>query len=53
MHFRNSRKPRTDFNFSYGRVTLDVVDSYKYCGIYFGEFINFKPAVERLADSAC
>ncbi len=53
VHFRNRRKPRTEFHFSCSGITLDVVGSYTYLVIYLDEFLNFKPAVECLSDSSC
>ncbi len=48
VHFRNRRTLMTNFHFSCGGITLDVVDSYKYLGIYLDAFLKFKPVLEFL-----
>ena len=52
MHFRNRRKSRTSFIFKYDGVPLEVVDSYKYLGIYFNEYLSFSKNANILAESS-
>ena len=41
LHFRNLRKPRTSFEFTLNNETLEVVENYKYLGLYLNEYMNF------------
>ena len=52
MHFRNNRKPRTSFQFTYGNVPLDIVKRYKYLGVYFNEQLSFAKSADILAESS-
>ena len=52
VHFRNKRKPRTSFKFEFDNMPLDVVDKYKYLGIYFDEHLNFGDSADILAESS-
>ena len=52
IHFRTRRKPRTHFIFRYEDVPLEVVEKYKYLGVYFNEFLNFDESSNILAESS-
>ena len=52
MHFRNRRTPRTQYQFKYKSQTINVVQSYKYLGIIFEEYMDFKVTSDVLANSA-
>ena len=54
VHFmiRRSRTTRTDHEFKYGDITIELVDSYKYLGCYLDEHLNFHKCSQILADSA-
>ncbi len=41
MHFRNKRKKKTNFNFKFDTVSLDIVEKYKYLGHMFNEHLDF------------
>ena len=51
IHFRNSRTARTQFQFEYNSQAIKVVDKYKYLGMVFNEFLDYKISSKVLADS--
>ena len=38
VHFRNKRETRTSSGFKKGDSEIDLVDGYRYLGIFFDEF---------------
>ena len=52
VHFRKHRRPRTSFKFLIGESELDIVSFYRYLGVIFDEYLNFKQCEEILADAA-
>ena len=52
VHFRKRRRPCTSFKFTTGENELKIVHSYKYLGVLFDEYLNFKECEEILADAA-
>ena len=51
VHFRGSRKKRSNFSFHYGDTSLEYKDEYKYLGIYLDEHLYFTSCINILADS--
>ena len=51
IHFRKSRTPRTQFQFQYNSQAIKMVDRYKYLGMVFNEFLDYKITSNVLADS--
>ena len=51
VHYRNAPKIRTSFIFKLHESgpTLQIVDSYKYLGVYLDEFLTFSHTTEILA----
>ena len=54
VHYRNPPKAQTKFKFSLGNngPKLDVVDSYKYLGIYLDQYLTFNKATEVLSNAS-
>ena len=52
VHFRNRRKDRTDFKFSFGENQLVVVENYKYLGIVLTEYLDYSQIAEVLSCAA-
>ena len=52
VHFRNLSIPRSDFDFECGTHNLEYIDSYKYLGLWFDEFLTLEKAVTELSKSA-
>ena len=52
LHFRNSNVSLSNHTFTFGNLTLDYKCKYKYLGVYFNEFLNFKDTAQVLSDSA-
>ncbi len=42
VHFRNKRKKKTNFNFKFDGVSLDIVEKYKYLGNIVNQHLDFK-----------
>ncbi len=42
FHFRKQSIPRVKHDFNLDENNIDIVDKYKYLGIYFDEFLDFK-----------
>ena len=49
VHFRPLKKKLTTATFVYGRTKLEIVSIYKYLGVVFDEFMEFKEGVQTLA----
>ena len=52
VHFRPKRKTYTKYRFKYDDHLLNIVDSYKYLGVYMDEHMTFDKCSRILADSA-
>ena len=52
MHFRPKRRQRTQFLFKMGNLNLDMVTVYRYLGLYFDKFLNFKYGTDVLSEAA-
>ena len=52
VHFRNKRKIRTSFVFTYGDNKIDIVDKYKYLGIFLTEHFDYQYIAEVLTGAA-
>ena len=46
------RRQRTQFLFKMGNINLDMVTVYKYSGLYFDEFMDFKYGINVLSEAA-
>ncbi len=42
VHFRKQSVSRTKHEFFVDENNIEIVDKYKYLGIYFEEFLDFK-----------
>ena len=49
VHFRKPRQKRSEFLFTYGSDTLEIVQKYKYLGVVLNEFLDFNVTAEVLA----
>ncbi len=54
VHFRNSPKQRTSYEFKLcdNGPELEIVDQYKYLGVFMDEFLTYKKATEILSAAA-
>ena len=52
IHFRPKRRQRTQFLCKTGNINLDIVTVYKYLGLYFDEFMDFKYGINVLSEAA-
>ncbi|VDI44282.1 Hypothetical predicted protein [Mytilus galloprovincialis] len=52
IHFRNGKSKQTEYNFSVGRNSLEIVNQYKYLGVTFSYNGSFLLNAEILAKSA-
>ena len=52
IHFRKCRRPRTSCKFHIGKNEIHIVQCYKYLGVIFDEYLNFRQCEESLADAA-
>jgi len=52
VHFRPVRRQRTIFEFCYGLDAMEIVDSYKYLGVFLDEHLNYNKCSQILAESA-
>ena len=52
VHFRKPTKAQTEFVFQFGSSYLKTVKKYKYLGVIFDEFLDFKLNSSTLADAA-
>ena len=51
MHFRNARKKQSEFKFSFGNLTLQYTNTYKYLGLLLDQHLSFNDCIRTLADS--
>ena len=42
VHFRKSKKNKTNFRFYFENDELKIVENYKYLGVIFDEFLDFQ-----------
>ena len=49
VHFRNSGKQRSNYQFHVGVHNLSYADSYKYLGVVFNEFLDLNLTAETLS----
>ncbi len=52
VHYRGSRKRKTNFRFLWGDNQVDIVDGYRYLGVYLDEHLNFDKHCENIYKSA-
>ena len=52
VHFRRKRQAKTKAIFNIAGTALEVVEYYKYLGVYFDEFFNFKANAKFLSAAA-
>ena len=52
MHFRKGRQPRTNFSYTIGDKSLEIVSKYKYLGVIFDEKLSFTPHSEALGKAS-
>ena len=52
VHFRNKRKKKSKFVFKIDDCTLEIVDSYRYLGVIFDEYLNFDKCAKTLSEAA-
>ena len=52
VHFRPAGSAVTDFRFIYGSHKLEIVNKYKYLGVFFDEHLSFSSNADALAASA-
>ena len=52
LHFCKKRTKRSNYRFSLGNELIENVSKFKYLGVIFDEFLNFKECANVLADSA-
>ncbi len=52
MHFRNSGNRRTSYQFRLGTQSVEVVEKYKYLGVFLDEFLKCHTAANILRESA-
>ncbi len=52
IHFRQKKTKRTEFPFHIGTDTVDIIDKYKYLGIYLNEFMNYQDIASCLSGAA-
>ena len=51
MHFRRKRARKTTYNFHMYGKTVDLVAKYKYLGVIFDEYLEYKENADVLASS--
>ena len=49
VHFRKQIVPRTTHTFKFGDKHLNMVNEYRYLGLYLNEFMNLEKTVSHLA----
>lgn len=52
MHFRKKQDKETDFDFKFNGHSMDKVGQYKYLGLMFDCFLDFKTTAKCVAKSA-
>ena len=53
LHFRNKTSPRFVFNFKCGDIKIEFDSSYRYLGLNFNEFKDYKYTIGELTKSLC
>ena len=51
VHFRNKRKPVTNFEFKINNYKIELTNNYRYLGIIFDEHLTFELCARTLAES--
>ena len=51
IHFRKCSKPSTDYKFKIGDLEIDLIDKYKYLGLWFHEHLDLRETTKLLAQS--
>ena len=51
VHFRKQNRERSDYKFMFDNQIVQYTEVYKYLGIYFDEFLQFKCNEDELAKS--
>jgi hypothetical protein len=51
IHFRNKAVKETIYTFKSGDINLNVVNGYRYLGLYLNEFLDFKVTADHVAKS--
>ena len=52
VHFRQPKKSKSDFDFTFGNSSLETVPVYKYLGVMFDEYLTFDINATVLAGAA-
>ena len=52
VHFRPTRKPRSDFVWKFNEHSLQLVDQYKYLGVILNEHMDFNITATSLSGAA-
>ena len=52
IHFRPKRSAKTNFNFAFNGMKLDIVAHYKYLGVILEEHLNYRLTAETLSGAA-
>ena len=52
MHFRKNGIDKSEFGFTCGGHSLDMVDKYKYLGIIMSDVLSYDENAKSLAESA-
>ena len=52
VHYRSSRRSKTQVIFSWGERCIDITDGYRYLGVYLDEHLNFEVHCENIYNSA-
>ena len=52
IHFRNKNKTRSNFDFKCGHASIDFDSTYKYLGLHFNEYMDYKYTVREITKSA-
>ena len=49
VHFRKPRQRKSNFNFRFGAINLEIIDKYKYLGTVLDEHLNYNVTADVLA----
>ena len=52
IHFRPKRKKRSTFEFRFQSDVVQIVDKYKYLGVWFTEHVDWKTTDKSMAEAA-
>ena len=52
VHFRNKRVNRTKCAFKMGNENVDIVEEYKYLGVYLNEYLDYNVIANTLSGAA-